>query len=198
MAGFRFGAEVGTLGYGITLEQSITPSFTLRAVGHTGSYSRDLQKESIDYNGKLKLGNAGVLLDLHPGGSGFRLSAGVFTNQNKIDLVSKSSGTIVVDGVPYNTALVGNITGDVKFARTSPYAGIGWSRRPGRGWGASLDVGVLFQGSPKLRVEAHPTMPALVPASFSTSLEAERVKTERDLENYKYYPAISFGVSYGF
>lgn len=197
-AQLRLGVDGGTLGYGLTLEAPVTSSFTIRAMGHTGSYSHDLHKETIDYDGKLKLGNVGVLLDLHPGGSGFRLSAGAFSNQDKIDLVSKAFGTVVVNGVSYDSAAIGNITGDVKFNKTSPYAGIGWSRRAGRGFGASLDLGVLYQGSPKLTVVAHPAIPALVPPSFYTNLETERAKTEQDLKNYKYYPVVSIGISYGF
>jgi len=57
---------------------------------------------------------------------------------------------------------------------------------------------VLFQGSPKLSVQPHPTNPALVPASFYTNLETERAKTENDIKSYKYYPVVGIGLSFGF
>ena len=63
---------------------------------------------------------------------------------------------------------------------------------------ALTDLGVLFQGSPKLSVQPHPTNPALVPASFYTNLETERAKTENDIKNYKYYPVVGIGLSFGF
>jgi hypothetical protein len=88
--------EVSTLGYGVSAGFGITPLFGVRVAAHTGRYSRDLHKESIQYNGKLKLNNYGGLLDLYPFGSGFRLSAGVFGNSNKIDLASKPGQHIPV------------------------------------------------------------------------------------------------------
>jgi hypothetical protein len=191
--------EVSTLGYGVSAGFGVTPLFGIRVAAHTGSYSRDLHKESIQYNGTLKLQNYGGLVDLYPFASGFRLSAGVFANSNKIDLASKPGQTITVNGVPYPTASVGNVTGDVKFKRTSPYGGIGWGTKPsGRGFGLTFDLGVLYQGSPKLTVQPHPTRPELVPASFSANLEAERAKTENDIKNYKYYPVVGIGFSFGF
>jgi len=191
--------EVSTLGYGVSAGFGVTPLFGLRVAAHTGSYSRDLHKENIDYNGKLKLNNGAILLDVYPLASGLRLTGGLFANSDKIDLVSKPAGTITVNGVPYPSAAIGNITGDVKFNKTSPYAGIGWGGKPsGRGFGLTFDLGVLYQGSPKLRVQANPTNPALVPASFSTNLETERAKTENDIRNYKYYPVVGIGFSIGF
>ncbi len=191
--------EISTLGFGVGVGFGMTPLLGVRVTGHTGSYSRDLHEQSIDYNGKLKLNNGGTILDLYPLASGFRLSGGVFANNDKIDLASKPGGTITVNGVPYPTAAVGTVTGDVKFNKTSPYAGIGWGGKPsGRGFGFTFDLGVLYQGSPKLRVQANPTNPALVPPSFYTNLETERAKTENDIKNYKYYPVIGVGFSFGF
>ena len=191
--------EVSTLGYGLSAGFGVTPLFGIRVAAHTGSYSRDLHKESIAYNGKLKFENYGGLVDLYPFASGFRLSAGVFGNNNKIDLASKPNQIVTVNGVQYPSALIGSVTGDVKFNRTSPYGGIGWGTKPsGRGFGLTFDLGVLFQGSPKLSVQPHPTVPALVPASFYTNLETERAKTENDIKNYKYYPVVGIGFSFGF
>ena len=76
---------------------------------------------------------------------------------------------------------------------------IGWGGKPsGHGFGLTFDLGVLYQGSPKLSVQAHPTNPAIVPASFYTNLEAERAKTENDIKNYKYWPVVGVGFSFSF
>ncbi|HYS53319.1 MAG TPA: hypothetical protein VER58_06095 [Thermoanaerobaculia bacterium] len=191
--------EVSTLGYGVSAGFGVTPLFGIRVAGHTGSYSRDLHKESIAYNGKLKFNNYGGLLDIYPMASGFRLSGGIFGNDNKIDLASKPGQTITVNGVPYPSDAIGNVTGDVKFSRTSPYLGFGWGNKPsGHGFGVTFDLGVLYQGSPKLRVQANPKNPALVPASFYTNLETERAKTENDIKNYKYWPVVGVGFSFSF
>ena len=189
--------SVGTLGLGAGVDVRALPFVGFRVMGNAGSHSQDLHKQDIDYTGKLKLNNLGGLVDFYPVASGFRISAGVFSNNNKIDLTSKPGQTITVNGIQYPSSAVGNVTGDVRFNKTSPYAGIGWGRT-GRGFGLVFDIGVLSQGSPKLRVQANPTNPALVPASFYTNLEAERAKTENDIRNYKYYPVVSLGLSFGF
>ena len=192
--------EVSTIGYGASVGFGFTPLFGVRLAAHTGSYSRDLHKESIAYNGKLKLSNYEALIDIYAPAGGFRLTAGVAGNNDKIDLASKPGQTITVNGVPYPSDAVGSVTGDVKFNKTSPYAGVGFGHKPsgGRGFGLTFDLGVLYQGSPKLAVQAHPTNPALVPPSFYTNLEAERAKTENDIRNYKYYPVVGIGFSFGF
>jgi hypothetical protein len=192
--------EVSTLGYRASVGFGFTPLFGVRLAAHTGSYSRDLHKESIAYNGKLKLRNYEGLIDFYAPAGGFRLTAGVVGNSDKIDLASKPGQTITVNGVPYPSDAVGSVTGDVKFNKTSPYAGIGFGHKPsgGRGFGLTFDLGVLYQGSPKLAVQAHPTNPALVPPKFYADLEAERAKTENDIRNYKYYPVVGIGFSFGF
>lgn len=195
---FSVTPSAGTLGFG----GSAGVRFGIvgvRIVGNTGSYSRDFQKQSIRYNGTLELNNAGGIVDLYPFpiGSGFHVSGGVFSNRNRIDLVSDKTQTIVVNGVSYPAALIGYVSGDVRVNRSSPYAGIGWAKT-GKGIGLSFDIGALYHGSPKLAVQAHPVNPALVPPSFYTNLEAERAKTENDIRSDKYHPVVTLGITFGF
>ena len=192
---FSITPSAGTLGYGGSLGARFGP-LGVRVVGNTGSYSRDFQKESIKYNADLKLNNVGGIVDLYALG-GFHISGGIFQNKNHVDLMSLQNQTIVVHGVPYPAALIGFVTGQVNVNKNSPYAGIGWGHS-GKGIGLTFDVGALYHGAPKLAVQAHPTNPALVPASFYTDLEAERAKTESDISNYKYHPVVTIGLSFGF
>ncbi|HSP34836.1 MAG TPA: hypothetical protein VLU46_11015 [Thermoanaerobaculia bacterium] len=192
---FSVTPSVSTLGYG----GSIGARFGvvgLRVMGNTGSYSRDFQKEDIKFNGKLKLNNVGGIVDLYAGG-GFHVSGGIFSNKNHVDLISDKNQIITVNGRPYPAALIGYVTGQATVSKNSPYAGIGWGHS-GKGIGLTFDVGALYHGSPKLAVQAHPTQPALVPASFYADLEAERAKTENDIRSYKYHPVVTIGLTFGF
>lgn len=197
-ADFGITPAVGTLGAGAGVDFRLGEPFGIRVVGNTGDYDRDITEQDIEFNGKMNFNNYGAIADWYPGGGAFRLSAGVFSNRNRIDLRSSEEGTITVNGVAYPTAAVGFVTGDVRFNTTSPYVGIGWGRSPNRRWAITFDVGAIYQGSPKLSVEAHPTVPALVPASFYANLEAERAQTEKDISDYKYYPVVAIGLSFGF
>jgi len=194
-ASFSITPSISTLGYGGSVGARFGP-IGLRVMGNTGSYSRDFQKQSIKYNGTLKLDNVGGIVDLFAPG-GFHVSGGLFSNRNHVDLISSKTQTIIVNGVAYPAALIGFVTGQAHVNKTSPYAGIGWGHS-GRGIGLAFDVGALYHGAPKLAVQAHPTAPALVPASFYTDLEAERAKTENDIRNYKYHPVVTIGLTFGF
>ena len=193
---FGLTPTVGTNGFGISADLRVTPVFGVRVLTDTGSYSRNLHKEDIAYIGKLKFNNVGGLVDLYPRSGAFRISAGVFSNSNRIDLRSNDPGTVTINGIAYPVVLIGSITGDVKFNKTSPYVGIGWGVSPGRRWGVTFDAGTLFQGSPRLSVQPHPLIPALVPARFYVDLERERAKTETDIKNYRYWPVVSVGLRF--
>jgi hypothetical protein len=187
--------EVSTLGYGASAGFGVTPLFGVRVAGHIGTYSHDVNK-GAGYDGKLELNNGGALLDVYPSASGFRLTGGVFANGDKIKLVSKPARPILVNGHPYSSG-IGNITGEVKFNKTSPYAGIGWGTKPsGRGFGLTFDVGVLYQGTPRVELFGHTnTFP---PPGWDVDIQAERANVEHEIRNYKYHPVVGIGLSFGF
>ncbi|MCE2907132.1 MAG: hypothetical protein LW814_19325 [Anabaena sp. CoA2_C59] len=84
----------------------------------------------------------------------------------------------------------------------APYLGIGWGNavKPGKHWGFSTSLGLMFAGSPKvvLTPEFAPgTRPALK-EQINNNIEAERKKQESDLNWLNIYPVFSLGVSYQF
>ena len=187
--------EVSTLGYGASAGFGITPLFGFRVAGHLGSYSHDVNKGAM-YDGKLELNNGGALIDVYPFASGFRLSAGAFANGDKIKLVSKPATPLIVNGHPYPSG-IGNITGEVSFNKTSPYAGIGWGTKPsGRGFGLTFDVGVMYQGAPRVVLFGHTN--TVTPPGWDADIQAERANVEHEIRNYKYYPVVGVGLSFSF
>lgn len=198
LAALLVSVQVGTLGLGASAGVRVGRILGLRAVGNSGSYSRNLHKEDIKYSGTLHLQNYGGLVDLHPTGGRLRLTGGALANHDHISLISDPSNVITINGTQYPSALVGYVTGDVTFSRTSPYLGIGFGPSPGKRWSLTFDAGAIQQGSPKLSVTPHPTIPQLVPASFYADLERERAKTENDIRNYRWYPVVTVGVTLSF
>jgi hypothetical protein len=193
-----FTAQIGTLGLGGGVGFRVGRIVGLRAIANSGSYSRNLHKEDIKYSGTLHLQNFGGLVDLYPTAGRLRITAGALSNRDHISLVSDPSNVITVNGQQYPSALVGNVTGAVTFNKTAPYFGIGFGPSPGARWSLTFDAGAIQQGSPKLSVTPHPTIPQLVPASFYVDLERERAKTENDLRSYRWYPVVTLGVSLAF
>lgn len=194
-ADFAIIPKVGTNGYGIEAAFG-KPSVQLRAGVGKGSYDRQVSEGQLDYDGTLELSNYSAMLDFYPGGRSFRLSVGAVANDNRIDLLATGTGTYVLDGVSYDISSVGNITGDVTFNSFSPYVGIGFGNPLGssRRVGVTLDIGAMYQGEPKLHLQANPTNPAVLPPGFNDHLEAERAATEAEMSEYKYYPVVALGL----
>ena len=64
------------------------------------------------------------------------------------------------------------------------------------GLGIEFDIGALFQGSPTVKLNA--TGAAASNAQFKSDLAAEQVKLQGDLNSFKTYPVVSFGIAYRF
>ena len=114
-----------------------------------------------------------------------------------------AAGQYTFNGTQYDGTYVGSFTGELKFNSTAPYLGIGWGNpvAKGKGWGFVTDVGVLFQGSPKVSSTVTCTQAAVtagVCPTMQQSVADGATQLESDLKNYKYYPVISIGVSYQF
>lgn len=198
---WTIGPEIGTLGYGVNSGFHITSRLGVRFAIHNGSYSQTIHEESLRYDGETRLDNAGGIVDFYPSDSGFRISGGLFANNNKIRLVSNEVRTFIINGNPYDAGLLGNITGEAKFNQVAPYLGVGWATKQlGPGWGLLVDAGVYYQGRPRIALSPHPIAgdTSRFPAMFRTDLSAEIANTERDMGREAYRPVIAVGVVFGF
>jgi hypothetical protein len=193
-------AKIGTTGAGADLTIGVARSLNVRLGAQGWSRSETRTEQEIEYDADFKLVTGEVLLDLHPGGRGFRVSAGAVMNGNEVDAVSSDDAVYTINGVDYPAALVGRLRGKVETNDVAPYLGIGWGNAvaPGSRWRFAFDLGAFYQGSPKVSLRAEPVNPALLPPRFEQDLEAERQKIEDDLDSYTVYPVVALGVSFRF
>jgi hypothetical protein len=194
---FALGVKGGTLGIGAEVTFGLLPSLNLRSGYNAFNYDGSATKNSIDYSYKLKLGSLPVLVDWHPfPASDFRLSTGLVFNSNKVEATGKAQGTYTIDGQTYNASQIGTLTGKIDFNSTAPYLGIGWGNAVAKGSPLSLscDVGVLFQGTPKVTLT-----PSVTPTTaIQTSIANEEASIRDTTDNFKYYPVVSLGLAYKF
>ena len=194
-------ARASTLGAGIELKRTFGDSFAARAVLNGFSYSLDEETSDVDYKGDLNLRSGGLILDFHPGGYWFRVSAGLLLNGNELDVDAEpSGGTFEFNDVVYTTAQVGSASGKAEFDSIAPYVGIGFSSAPGgdSGLSFSADVGVLFQGAPSFDLDVR-CGTAVLDATcnqLKSDAEAERKAFEDDTDQYEYYPVVSLAIGY--
>jgi hypothetical protein len=202
-------ARAGTLGGGVELTVGLSPQWNVRLGGNAFNYT-DKRREVHGnfYDAQARLRTAAALLDFHPGGGGFRLSAGAIYNDTHIDGSSlpPASGVYVIGGVPVPVSLVGTLDGQIKFDRLVPYVGLGWGNAVGPGGRVhfAADLGAIFQGKGKATLT--PIIPSGSPINSTPGarealqilLDREAAAIEKDVANYRVYPVVSIGVSYRF
>jgi len=193
--------KAGTLGAGLDVSKGISEKLAVRLQANALNYYHDTTKSDVDYKAELELRSAGVLLDWHPFSGVFRISGGAYWNGNKATVTGQpTGGTYVINGVTYASGDIGSLNGKIDFPSVAPYLGIGFGSAPkaGHGMTFSFDLGVLYQREPNvaLKVVCGPTVPSCT--NLQNDVAAEQVTLQNDLKDFKFYPAVSFGIGYRF
>lgn len=189
--------RVGSLGYGIEFSAGVSDRLSLGVGFNNATRKRQGNTEGVDYEYDLRLRSGEVMANFHPFAGAFRLRAGALLNRNEFLLTGQpgGSGTYEFNGVSYPASTVGTLTGKLSFNKSAPYLGLGWGNRPNGSWGVTFDLGAVYQGKPKLALEA--TGAAADPA-LAADLEAERQQAEEDLSSFKWYPVVQLGLYFRF
>jgi hypothetical protein len=209
------------LGYGISAGTGFGDRFNVRGAYHFLSYDRTEEGDEgdPDLKAELDLKSTALLLDWHPFRGAFRLTGGLMNNGNQIGMTALDNGgdyefgncTFVSDaGDPLR------VNGVADFDRgTVPYLGLGWggNMNAERGFYATFDLGVMFSGAAEVdfkgRGSAMTTTPgpecgdgSSQPVSdyqeFKDAVQEEEDEVNEDLEDYKLWPNIAFGLGWRF
>lgn len=199
-SGMGVTGKIGTLGYGAELNFGSSDSFSARIGLNAYTYKYNGNSSTVNYDFKLQLQTVSALADWYPFSGGFRTSAGLLYNNNKVSLNAlPTSGNYTINDIPYTSAQVSSMQGTMTFNKVAPYLGIGWGNpvAEDKGWGLVTDVGVLFQGKPKTSLTVTcGALTVLQCATLQTNAAAENAKLESDLSSFKLWPVISLGISY--
>lgn len=197
------GLRGGTLGGGAELSYALSQRAAVRlnADGYTRKQSST--ESDIQYDIKLKLQTVSLLGDLFPFANNFRISLGAMFNGNKLTMKGQpSGGTFTVNDQTYAAAEVGSLDAKVDFNKAAPYFGIGYGRPINKGLSLIFDAGIMFQGSPKSKIDVTCGTAAPQGSPRCTRLQsdaaAEESRLDDSLHKFKYYPVISLGLAYTF
>lgn len=196
--GVALSGRASTLGLGLELTAGLTDRLNVRVGGNTFSIGRTFTEDEDEFDLDVKLRSLTALLDVHPFAGGFRLSGGFVANRNEAALTGQSTSDYDIGNSSYRASDVGALTGTVDFKKAAGYAGIGFGNavREGRKLGVVFDTGVVFQGSPNVTLRA--SGPISGDPGFQADLRQEELNVEDDAHQFKYYPVLSFGISYKF
>ena len=192
------GLTAGTLGYGPQIGIVIVPNkYDVRVNLGMFNYNYNTTSNGVYYNGHLKLQNLGVMGDWHPFESSFRVTGGVFYNDNKFDLTGQSTGgNYTFNGNTYTAAQVGTATANVDFNKVAPYIGIGWGdNSETAGFHFTSDIGVMYQGKPNATLTA---TGAATNAALAADVAAAQTTLQNDLNGFQWYPVVQVGANYRF
>jgi hypothetical protein len=199
-------AQASTTGFvGVDVGYKFSPNLHGRLGVNAVGFNTNYSSQGIDYNASFSPTNVHFLGDYFPFGGGLRLTGGLVVQSNQFNgtgTPSGASGQINLGGTNYNASDVGTLSSEGSFSNSvAPYLGIGFGTPLSPGLGFNLDAGVMFAGSPTVRLRANnisPLIPAAQQQQIRSDLAKQESQTNKDISGFNVYPVISIGVSYAF
>lgn len=197
---FALGVEAGTTGLGASTWFSASDQLSFNLGFGALDRDDDYTTDGVDYSGNVNLSNGFAILQWHPGGGPFHLSAGAVLADNQVSVVGQPQDgtTYEIGGVSYPATQVGSILGDVDWENAlAPYIGLGWAKAPRKeGWGLFLNVGVMQSGSAQASLDA--TGLIANDPTFQANLRAEEQSVNDELDEFDLFPVARIGLMYRF
>lgn len=197
-AGVGISAGAGTLGLGATLSLPLVPDMLdARVLANGGVLTRHETTSGLNYRARAHFRNAALLADVYPFRGAFHLTAGVYYDDNRVDLnATPINGYYDVNGYTAPASAVGPITGTVTYQRFAPYLGLGFSNdaRMRAGFAYAVDLGVMWdRPTTTLNAPGAASDPAL-----AAEIASVRAQIEQKANHLKAYPVASLSLGYRF
>lgn len=195
----------GTLGYTANVTKQINSKLNVRLGGNYFSADDDLTEDDVNYKAEVKSESIQALADWYPRVGGFRVTGGLMSNGNKIEVTAKPNANAQynINDQNYDGSEVGSLTGEIDFKSVAPYIGIGFGNpiAGNKRWSITSDLGVMAQGKPNARLTAT-CGSAIAGTPTCTQLQndvaAESVALQNDLSDFEWYPVASIALTYRF
>ncbi len=191
------GAMAGTTGAGAEAGIGLGDRAGIR-VSHTVlSGAGSVTWHGLPYEIDASMGWTSVLLDLHPSGGSFRLSAGAAFSSGDMGMSISTLSPIEMGGRVWQPHEVGTVNGSVSMNPVAPYLGIGFDGGgwPGGGLGLSTDFGIVAQSYSVELDHTGGVLPTGVEQELSNVLQDEEDAVESELNGIGVYPVIRVSLS---
>lgn len=195
------GLKVGTAGFGVEGRTPIIENLYGRLGVNYFHYNHALDKGSLNYKGKLTLLTVPLMLDYHPfEGSGFRLSAGIAYNDNKVTATAKPNKSVTLNNHTYTAAELGSVKATLTLGqKVVPVISLGYDSSFVRDspWSFNAEAGFMYLGTSKVRVSANGV--GASNQSLINDLNQDANKSLKQVKNYlRFFPVVSLGFKYNF
>lgn len=215
-----FGGGVSAMGVNMQVATNLNRYLNARGTGNFFDYTvSNINVNGFDVTGKVNLATGGAGVDYYPfPDHGLRLSAGaMFYNQNAVSAnVTVTGGTkLTLNNVDYYASTLSPITGTggvgLHTLSPAPTVTIGWGNmipRKGEHWSFPFEIGAAMIGTPAVNlgltsglacdVNGKNCVNVVTDPTLNANLQAQIAKYKSDLDPLRFYPIVSFGVSYSF
>ena len=212
------GISLGTDGIGIEVAAPLTYNFAVRAgysfmpkikykekdvsLGTDPAFISDPERQLVDIEGKLNMGDFKLLFDYYPiRSSSFHVTAGAYIGKSKPVEVHNATPFLKqsawgnkglelgsgIDSYTLVSELDGNVKAEMKVNSFKPYLGIGFGRAVPKGVvGVQFDLGVQFWGKPEVWGNINSVNPetGLLETKYQ-KIDKNRIVTEGKDSGYK-------------
>jgi hypothetical protein len=204
--------QFSTTGFiGVDAGYKFSPNLHARLGLNTVGFNLDYASQGINYKANFNPTNIHLLGDFFPFGGGLRLTGGLVFQNNQFNATGTPNSSAISGGLPsqinlggssFNINDVGTVSSEGSFSNSvAPYLGIGFGTPLSPGLGFNFDAGVMFAGSPRVRLRAN-NIPSSVPIAIQdqirTGLAEQERRTNNDISSFGVFPVISVGLSYAF
>jgi hypothetical protein len=210
---FAFGVKASLLGVGAEVAARATHRTNVRAGFNILGYSRNFNKDGIDYDAHLGFRTIDVHYDIFPRAGGFHVSPGLLAylgNPITANAFISGNKNFTLGGHTYfsDPSNPATANGHINFDQVSPMATIGWGNlvhRDTKRFTVSFEVGAAFQGSPKSILNFGGNVcdapgvncrSALSDSKVQANVVSEEAKINKSMAPFKVYPIISLGFGY--
>jgi hypothetical protein len=190
--------RLGTFGFGVDYNQRLRETVTLRLGYNFYVMSRDADSDGVQYDAKVKIMAASLLMDWHYANSPWRLTMGVSQSGPRIEAQGAATGDVTLNGQTYSADQLGNIDMHIKPGNAiAPYVGIGYGYSIGAAEHFTFlaDIGALYVGAPTIKVNAG-CGSALTSAEcdqLQANIHTEVTARENEWRDYQWWPVLSVG-----
>ena len=199
--GMALGPKIGTTGIGLDLTFGITRFVNLRGGFNYGSFTWSTGLGDVDYDMDMDLVSIPLLVDIHPFANHFRISGGLYIQPGTKATIEGTPTTATQIGAHvYTPEVIGTLTGDIEVSSTlTPYFGIGFGNSVGEDQLLTfmVDFGVIFQSYDVSLTSDGAGMTTKLD-TFRKDLELEEGNVQSDMDNFKFFPVLTFGIAYHF
>ncbi|HEV7966278.1 MAG TPA: hypothetical protein VGP19_01840 [Candidatus Acidoferrales bacterium] len=208
------GVKFSTLGVGVEAATPLAGKLNVRAGFNFFRYSRGITSDGILYDGHLHLQSGEAHLDWFPFG-GFHVSPGLlFYNGNSVvaSAAVPAGKTISLGGTQYESDPAAPVTGNgtLDFVKVAPSIMVGVGNlipRNGRHYSFLFEIGGAYQGSARVALNFSGNVcdttgticrPISSDPTVQSNIQAQEQKIQNDVNPYRFFPVVSFGVGFNF